>query len=412
MPIISTVSDADQLSPRSSLSELAAAIPGLREELVERARGTGLIVGVSVAIVVPLWGLVDRVLAPSHATAFLVIRLLCDVPVLLALFALWRLPIGRRLPERLTYLMLFVVQGEAGWFAMRADDVPFYLLGFTVAIYLSGCVLAARPRWTGRLVAFSWVSLSVSAATTGTAPTVREGIAVGMYVGTASLLAVLAHLRRNRLNSEQLHSRIRLEQEQQRTALLLARLERLSHEDALTGLANRRRWDGELAEACAAARGHDGHVGVIVLDLDRFKTINDRHGHSGGDAALKAVAALLTERVREGDLVARLGGDELAVLLPGADLDRTEQLAERLRDEASRLLPGGCAAGELTLSLGVASAAGMAAFPLELMSRADAQLYRAKITRNAVASPRDQLPSPRSSGESTTGTVVGLSNDS
>jgi len=401
------VSDADQLTARSSLRELTAAIPGLREELVERARGTGLLVGGGAAAVVPLWTFVDRALAPDLAATFLLIRLVCDLPVLLALFALWRLPVGRRLPERLTYLILFVVQGEAGWFAMRVADVSFYLLGCTVAIYVSGCVLVARPRWTGRLVGVTVLALIASAATTSAPLPVRELVAVSMYAGTVSFVAVLAHLRRYRLNNEQLHTRIRLEREQQRTAVLLARLERLSHEDALTGLANRRRWDAELAEACAAARCHDGAVGVVLLDLDHFKAINDRHGHGGGDAALRAVAELLADRVRAGDLVARLGGDELAVLLPGAALERAEELAERLRADASRLLPEDFAAGELTLSLGVAAASGPAAFPVELMSRADAQLYRAKITRNAVASPRDQLPSPRSSGASGVGTVVG-----
>jgi diguanylate cyclase (GGDEF)-like protein len=100
------------------------------------------------------------------------------------------------------------------------------------------------------------------------------------------------------------------------------------------------------------------------------------------------VASLLSTRVRAGDLVARLGGDELAVLMPGADLDRAVELAERLRTEASRLTPEGFEPGELSLSLGVASAGRDDAYPLELMSRADEQLYRAKITRNAVGAPR------------------------
>jgi diguanylate cyclase (GGDEF)-like protein len=128
-------------------------------------------------------------------------------------------------------------------------------------------------------------------------------------------------------------------------------------------------------------------VGVVLLDIDRFKVINDRHGHAGGDAVLRQVAGLLSSRVRGDDLVARLGGDELAVLMPGADLDRTIELAERLRSEAARLTPDGFEPGEISLSLGVAAAHGDQAFPLELMSRADAQLYRAKITRNAVGAP-------------------------
>ena len=172
-------------------------------------------------------------------------------------------------------------------------------------------------------------------------------MAVTVYLGTASLIAVLAHLRRYALNNRELLTRVRLEREQQRTGVLLARLERLSHEDPLTGLANRRRWDVELASVCAEVRQQDGQVAVVLLDIDQFKSLNDRHGHPGGDAALRAVAGLLPSGVRGGDLVARLGGDELAVLMPGADVDRAVELAERLRSEAVQLAPEGFAAGEI-----------------------------------------------------------------
>jgi diguanylate cyclase (GGDEF)-like protein len=85
--------------------------------------------------------------------------------------------------------------------------------------------------------------------------------------------------------------------------------------------------------------------------------------------------------------VARLGGDELAVLMPGADVDRAVELAERLRVETTALVPDGFVPGELSLSLGVGAVSGDQAYPMEVMSRADSQLYRAKITRNAVGAP-------------------------
>jgi PleD family two-component response regulator len=158
---------------------------------------------------------------------------------------------------------------------------------------------------------------------------------------------------------------VRLEREQQRTSVLLAQLERLSHEDPLTGLANRRRWDAELGSVCAAARQSGSVVAVVLLDIDHFKEINDRHGHPGGD--------------------------EFAVLLPDADLDRAIELAERLRAEAAGLAPAGFGSDEVSLSLGSPRPA---AYPLELISRADQQLYRAKITRNAVGAPPRELPVP------------------
>ena len=388
------------LTVQSSLGDIATAVPGLGEELADRARFAGLLVGWVAVVAVPAWTVVDRIAVPHLTVTFLTVRLLCDVPMLLAMWALWRLPVGRRRPELLTFFILAVVQAEIAWMIPQTHGQAYYLLGFTLALYGSGCILVTQPRWTGAVVAVSWVALALSLlAFPGQLP-LEELVSVTLYLGTASVLAVLAHLQRYRLNIRELLTRERLEREQQRTGVLLAQLERLSHEDPLTGLANRRRWDAELGTACTDARKRRSVVGVVLVDIDHFKQINDRHGHPGGDEALREVATLLSRRVRAGDLVARLGGDELAVLLPGADLDRAVELAERLRREAAELLPHGFGEGELSLSLGVASAEGEDAYPLELMSRADQQLYRAKITRNAVGAPRRDLtptgiPHPR-----------------
>src|SRR5688572_2699473 len=191
---------------------------------------------------------------PELADAFLVVRLLCDVPMLLAMFALWRLPLGRRYPELLTFAVLAIVQIEIAWMITRTTDAPFHLLGFTLAIYGSGCILVARPRWTVALVGISALALAGFALTADEAMRADDLVAVVVFMGTASIIATLAHLRRYALNNRELVTRVRLEREQQRTGVLLAQLERLSHEDPLTGLANRRRWDAELAAACTTAR--------------------------------------------------------------------------------------------------------------------------------------------------------------
>ena len=381
----------DDLPERATLPELIGAAPGLREELQERARASGLLMSWVALLIVPAWAVVDRLLLPHQAGTFLAVRLICDVPIALATLALWRTPLGHRRPEWLTCFVLFVVQGEVAWIVTRAEETPYYLQGFTLAIYASGCVLMARPRWTGALVGFTWLALAVGMLTASAPMPVTDLVPTAVFLATASLIATVAHVRRHAMHRRELLTRIRLEREQARTRALLRRLERLSHEDALTGLANRRRWDAELSSVCGTARERGASAAVVLLDIDHFKHVNDRHGHAGGDEVLRQVAGLLKAAVRDGDLVARLGGDELAVLMPGADLTRATALAESLRAQACRLQPAGFEPGEVTLSLGVAVGAGERAYPLELMSCADAQLYRAKITRNCVGVPTAEL---------------------
>jgi diguanylate cyclase (GGDEF)-like protein len=106
----------------------------------------------------------------------------------------------------------------------------------------------------------------------------------------------------------------------------LGRAVRTARVDALTGLENRRAWDEALAE-----QGPDMPAGVIILDINNLKLANDAHGHHLGDELLRAVADILRSAVRRHDLVARLGGDELAVLLPNADEERCQDVANRLR---------------------------------------------------------------------------------
>ena len=366
----------------------------VREEMHGRARASGLIIAAAALVVFPAWNGFDILLEPDLAGSFLVVRLAGLVPIGLAGWLLWRHPVGRGRPEILGVAILVVVQAAVVWMIPQVENVEPYVLGLSVALLVSGCLLSTHPRWTAGLTVGTWLALAGAVVLAPTPLPVRALAIAGFYLATSSLVALMVHVHRYSLAVRELEVRLRFEQEQRRTAVLLTKLQRLSQEDPLTGLANRRRWDSELESACAEARRTGAAVAVVLLDLDHFKQINDRHGHAGGDGALTEVAALLARRVRGTDVVARLGGDELAVLLPGTDLERAVELAERLRCEATGLRPPGFAPGELTLSLGVAAASGERAFPLELMSQADGQLYRAKITRNAVGAPHGVLEPP------------------
>ena len=156
------------------------------------------------------------------------------------------------------------------------------------------------------------------------------------------------------------------------TAELNERLRALSYLDGLTGVANRRRFDEALEEACAAARNRGTPVSLVLLDLDHFKDLNDSRGHQNGDEALRAVASLLAQQNEtRGGLVARFGGEEFAWLLPGVSLDAAAAEAEKVR-----LLVRD--SGVITASLGVSASGGTKLTPLSLVADADAALYRAK----------------------------------
>jgi len=151
-------------------------------------------------------------------------------------------------------------------------------------------------------------------------------------------------------------------------------LESQARTDPLTGLSNRRAFFGDLAARLAAP---DARGALIALDLDGFKPLNDRLGHAAGDAALVAVARLLRESVRAGDLVARLGGDEFALWLTAADSAAATTRADQLCAAVAALpLEAGL---RLCLSAGCAVRRHGSGEPAEaLLARADAALYAAK----------------------------------
>ena len=157
--------------------------------------------------------------------------------------------------------------------------------------------------------------------------------------------------------------------------------------DPLTGLGNRRAFDMRLAEEVARAGRHGNALSLVMVDLDGFKEINDRHGHSAGDAVLTRVGLLLHEVLRASDVATRYGGDEFAILLPDTRKTDAWLAAEKLRASLSEVRIGvgdGISVG-ITGSVGVAGWGGTNLTGEALLEAADSALYMAKSRgRNRV----------------------------
>jgi len=204
---------------------------------------------------------------------------------------------------------------------------------------------------------------------------------------TVNLLGLLS--RRLRGNNDAVNESRRLQDEYKRHAAV----------DGLTGLFNRRRLDEVLPRYAARAQFEGTPLTVVMVDVDHFKSFNDRYGHVAGDRVLYEVARVLRERCRPSDFVARFGGEEFTIILPGASVDDALVVAERLRTSIEALqirLESGLDLPRVTSSFGLAELApGEAA--TATLSRADHALYSAKRAgRNrTVASGREFSDRPQ-----------------
>jgi len=228
-------------------------------------------------------------------------------------------------------------------------------------------------------------------------PWYRTGWAYALWALLGfGVIALITWIRTARLRGQAERLRERVAEktgELQETVKLLeqanTRLEALSLEDDLTGIANRRYFERALADEWNRARRRETPLALILLDLDHFKDLNDRRGHPAGDDCLRRVGAFLADAVRRsGEVVARYGGEEFAILLPGVDADGAIRVAEALREGIERI-------GSVTASCGVAAMVPSAETPANLVASADRALYAAKHSgRNCV----------RLADENTTGT--------
>jgi diguanylate cyclase (GGDEF)-like protein len=161
---------------------------------------------------------------------------------------------------------------------------------------------------------------------------------------------------------------------------------KLAERDGLTGVLNRRAVERQLRAMTSEARAGGNGVGVLFVDVDHFKSINDTHGHHAGDACLVAVAQRLQAELRDSDQLGRWGGEEFVILLPGASLENAHHTSDRiLRRVAAEPVRVQDAGVSMTVSIGIAVFDPLHDEADTVLQRADAALYRAKANgRNRV----------------------------
>ncbi len=173
-------------------------------------------------------------------------------------------------------------------------------------------------------------------------------------------------------------------------------LQAMATTDELTGLLNRRAGLARLDECWALGHRYNDSIACIVCDVDHFKRVNDTHGHTAGDCVLRAIARVMRESVRAGEIPCRVGGEEFLVICPKATAADARQAAERLRAcvEQQRIDIGGDDV-RVTISLGVAECTPAMKTPDEVYAAADCALYEAKAGgRNRVCVAGQSAPAP------------------
>lgn len=368
--------------------------PQQLEEVFERetsaARAHHLVVGGLIAILIyNLFLYTDYLMVPDVFMKAAFIRLGIVTPLtILVLIGLWRglSPVLRESIEA----AITVCAGASVVYILVISKFPY------VAYYHTGLILVVT---FGNIVVRLrfWYALAASL--------LMVAIYILFYPVTPGLPAVVPMINIIVLCSSvifTLFANYTLERDQRRSYLLSLRerirrtalaadntkLTELSHIDPLTGIPNRRELDEYLTRLLQQPRSN--LLAIAMFDIDHFKRYNDLYDHPAGDECLRQVAGALRESLRhDGDLVARFGGEEFVAVLPGADLQIVEQIAERMRQAVQDMaIPHATAPGygNITISAGVATASTSGGVDFQaLFAAADSALYRAKSGgRNCV----------------------------
>ena len=353
-------------------------------EVRRGTRSTGIGAGALAIGFYPAWTAFDYLVAPDQAGEFLWLRVGIAIPIAVVWLGLLWSRFGRRHPGVLLLAITLLINLGIALMLVRLDDhYAAYSLGMSLTFYAGAFTLRWSPRYMAALVL---LTLAILTAVLVFADPIRTS-AVGtiyFYLVTAGVLSMVGQYYRQSVAWREFQSLAALKREQQRSSELVAELDRISRQDPLTGLANRRAWDEALQRECALAERRGEPFSILLLDLDQLKGINDRLGHPVGDSVLRTVGRLLVDSSRDGDVIARIGGDEFALLASACGLLDATELGEKLRRLVEGENTAAAGIGGVTISVGVTEWEPGDDTPEAMMLRVDRRLYTAKATRNVV----------------------------
>jgi len=321
-----------------------------------------LVVPVVVAAVAMIAGFVgwDQLRDPGHLGLAATVRLAGSAVVLALLAAMRQLRgLSFRVQALAMYCAIYGLQLAIG--VALGHEAPLQMPGLLIVMFFG---VIGLPRASDALVNVALAALSVPLVLPRLAQPADVVYAVAHFA-TVVLLVWAACALLERMSALSFAYRRRLQRE--------------ASTDALTGLHNRREFEGGMVREMERARRMRVPLSLALVDIDFFKRINDQHGHDVGDRLLRAVADTLKAGIRRSDLVARIGGEEFALVLLGTEPPGARVLLERLRLAVAALrVPDGAGAVGCTISIGITDRVEDDADWATLYKRADQALYAAK----------------------------------
>jgi diguanylate cyclase (GGDEF)-like protein len=365
MPRMSLFSDDDGALPRSVPPELHGRY--LEREIERVTRPTRAAIAVTISVVA-LFGIRDWVVDPHTAHITTVLR---GASIALGLVAIF----GGATPQRRKQLALLFIYGVMLSHATVISLLPLgfrYQLTSLLILPLGASLFMPETKNLYRLQGFA--VLVVQAGLWYQAPPRLDVVAAESALLLTTFVTALLGTMGIRVRQRQFLAEHRLREEATR--------------DELTGLHNRRYLERAAHEELRRAVRFHRPLAVVVVDIDKFKRVNDSYGHAVGDQVIKATGKCLLDAIRDHDVLARIGGEEFVVLLPETPLEGAMALAERLRSAVAALqVEAGGPRVTWTVSCGVTEVLESDQRFEEVLDRADACLYTAKGTgRNRVSS--------------------------